>query len=82
MREPIRVLHVDDDPDFTDLVATALEREDDRLIVETATGVDEQSACGRRRRRTRVDEQSACGRRRRGQRRHERGRNRHRRVLE
>jgi PAS domain S-box-containing protein len=41
MEQPIRVLHVDDDPDFTDLVATALEREDDRLAVETATGVAE-----------------------------------------
>ena len=41
MREPIRVLHVDDEPDFADLVTTALERENDRLVVETATGVDE-----------------------------------------
>ena len=41
MREPIRVLHVDDDPDITDLVAKALEREDERLTVETATGVAE-----------------------------------------
>ena len=41
MEQPIHVLHVDDDPDFTDLVATALEREDDRLLVETATEVAE-----------------------------------------
>ncbi|MFB6110536.1 MAG: PAS domain S-box protein [Halodesulfurarchaeum sp.] len=31
-----RVLHVDDDPDFADLAAEMLEREDDRLAVETA----------------------------------------------
>jgi PAS domain S-box-containing protein len=41
MEQPIHVLHVDDDPDVTELVATALEREDDRLLVETATGVAE-----------------------------------------
>ncbi|WP_436930221.1 response regulator [Halosimplex halobium] len=35
----IRVLHVDDDPDLGDLVATYLEREDERLAVETATTV-------------------------------------------
>ena len=35
--EPIRVLHVDDDPAFVDLVETFLEREDDRIDVETAT---------------------------------------------
>jgi len=34
----IRVLHVDDDPDFADLTATWLEREDERLAVRTATG--------------------------------------------
>jgi PAS domain S-box-containing protein len=32
----IRVLHVDDEPDLADLVATYLEDEDDRLVVETA----------------------------------------------
>jgi len=32
----IRVLHVDDDPDLTELAATFLEREDDRFVVETA----------------------------------------------
>ncbi|MFC4405206.1 hybrid sensor histidine kinase/response regulator [Haloarchaeobius iranensis] len=31
------VLHVDDDPAFTELVATQLEREDERLTVRTAT---------------------------------------------
>ncbi|QLH84638.1 hybrid sensor histidine kinase/response regulator [Halosimplex pelagicum] len=35
----IRVLHVDDDPDLADLVATYLEREDERLRVETVTTV-------------------------------------------
>ncbi|WP_123536762.1 hybrid sensor histidine kinase/response regulator [Halosimplex salinum] len=33
----IRVLHVDDDPDLGDLVAAALEREDSRFEVTTAT---------------------------------------------
>ena len=33
----IRVLHVDDEPDFADLVADFLEREDDAFTVETAT---------------------------------------------
>lgn len=43
MRGPdaIRVLHVDDDPAFTDLVGTFLEREDDRITVETATSPTE-----------------------------------------
>ena len=41
MREPIRVLHVDDQADFADLTATALEREDDRLSVEAMTSGDE-----------------------------------------
>ena len=40
MGEPIRVLHVDDDPDFADMAATFPEREDDRFEVLTATGVD------------------------------------------
>jgi DNA-binding NtrC family response regulator len=35
-RTPIRVLHVDDDPEFADLAATFLERADDRFAVETA----------------------------------------------
>lgn len=33
---PITVLHVDDDPDFVDIASTFLERESDRLTVETA----------------------------------------------
>ena len=37
MEEPIRVLHVDDEPGFADLVATMLEREDEALAVETET---------------------------------------------
>ena len=37
----ITVLHVDDDPEITDLTAAFLEREDDRFTVETATGADE-----------------------------------------
>ena len=39
--EPIRVLHVDDDPDFVALAATFLERADEQFVVETATSVDE-----------------------------------------
>jgi PAS domain S-box-containing protein len=39
--DTIRVLHVDDDPDLADLVATYLEREDDRLAVRTASSADE-----------------------------------------
>ena len=35
--DAIRVLHVDDDPAFVDMVATFLEREDDRIDVVTAT---------------------------------------------
>ncbi|WP_436927612.1 response regulator [Halosimplex amylolyticum] len=37
--ESIQVLHVDDDPDLVELVATVLEREDERLTVETASTV-------------------------------------------
>ena len=33
--EPIHILHVDDEPDFTDLAATYLQREDDRFSVHT-----------------------------------------------
>ncbi|PSQ59360.1 MAG: hypothetical protein BRD23_04610 [Halobacteriales archaeon SW_9_67_25] len=36
MNSPIRVLHVDDDPAFADLTATALEREREGFAVETA----------------------------------------------
>ncbi|MFB6185540.1 MAG: PAS domain S-box protein [Halobacteriaceae archaeon] len=37
----ISILHVDDDPDFVDLAASFLERQDDRFTVETATSVTE-----------------------------------------
>ncbi|MEF8787023.1 MAG: response regulator, partial [Haloarculaceae archaeon] len=39
--DAIRVLHVDDDPDFTDVTATFLENADDRFAVETATSATE-----------------------------------------
>ena len=35
--ESIKVLHVDDEPDFTDVAKAFIEREDDRFSVETAT---------------------------------------------
>jgi len=35
--DTVRVLHVDDEPDFADLAATFLERESDQLDVQTAT---------------------------------------------
>ena len=41
LQESIEVLHVDDDPDFVELAATFVEREDDRFTVRTATGADE-----------------------------------------
>lgn len=41
MTEPIRVIHLDDEPDFARLVASNLERENDRLSVQTATSVAE-----------------------------------------
>lgn len=37
----IKLLHVDDDPEFTDLTTEFLEREDDRFTVETATTASE-----------------------------------------
>ena len=37
----IRVLHVDDEPGFTDMAATFLQREDERLEVETAADADD-----------------------------------------
>lgn len=37
----VTVLHVDDEPGFTDLVGNVLEREDPRFSVQTATGVDD-----------------------------------------
>jgi len=41
MGEPIRVLHVDDDPELAETTASFLERDDDRFAVETATGASE-----------------------------------------
>ena len=40
-REPIRVLHVDEEPDFADMAATLLEREAERFSIETATSATE-----------------------------------------
>jgi PAS domain S-box-containing protein len=40
-QEKIRVLHVDDEPEFADLTTTLLEREDDRFTVETATSASD-----------------------------------------
>lgn len=39
--DAIRVLHVDDAPDFAEMVSTFLEREDDRFVVEIAENADE-----------------------------------------
>jgi PAS domain S-box-containing protein len=39
--ETVRVLHVDDEPGFSELTAEFLERQDDRFVVETATDADE-----------------------------------------
>lgn len=39
--EHVRVLHVDDEPDFAELAATFLERADERFDVETATNASE-----------------------------------------
>jgi len=39
--ETIEVLHVDDEPEFADLTATFLEREDDQFTVETAISADD-----------------------------------------
>lgn len=41
MEGPIRVLHVDDEPSFADMVSAFLERGDDRFDVETVTGAAE-----------------------------------------
>lgn len=38
--EGIQVLHVDDEPDFTDLVAKFIEKEEDRIDVETAPSAE------------------------------------------
>ena len=40
-QQSIRVLHVDDEPEFGDLTATFLEREDDRISVQTVTSASE-----------------------------------------
>ena len=37
--DQVRILHVDDEPDFLDVASTFLEREDERFEVETATDV-------------------------------------------
>jgi len=41
MNRPIRVLHVDDDPEFGDVTARVLERKDDNMEVITATSPEE-----------------------------------------
>ncbi|GAB7010206.1 PAS domain S-box protein [Halorubrum trueperi] len=41
MGDLIRVLHVDDEPSLSDVVGSFLEREDDRISVQTATNADE-----------------------------------------
>ncbi|PSQ49557.1 hypothetical protein BRD19_03775 [Halobacteriales archaeon SW_7_65_23] len=41
MERGIRVLHVDDDPDFGKLTTTVLEREDEQVTVETATNASD-----------------------------------------
>ena len=40
MPDPIRVLHVDDDPEFADIVSTALERGEGQFSIEAATSAD------------------------------------------
>ncbi len=41
MGDVVRVLHVDDDPEFVDLASTFLERDNDEMCVETAITIDE-----------------------------------------
>lgn len=41
MTTDIRVLHVDDEPDLVDVAADFLERNEDRMVVRTATSVEE-----------------------------------------
>ncbi len=41
MTQPVRVLHVDDDPDFAEMAGAFLEREVERLQIETATDPQE-----------------------------------------
>lgn len=43
--ETIRVLHVDDEPDFAEMAATFLEREDERFDIETATSANDGLTC-------------------------------------
>jgi DNA-binding NtrC family response regulator len=45
MHENTSVLHVDDEPSFTDLVQTFLERQNERFDIETAHRVDEALDC-------------------------------------
>ena len=40
MNKRIRVLHIDDEPDTTEMTAAQLERRDERLVVETANDAD------------------------------------------
>ena len=39
--DPIRILHVDDEPDFAELVAVYLQREDDRFEIESVTSAQD-----------------------------------------
>jgi PAS domain S-box-containing protein len=39
-QQEIRILHIDDKPEYTDLIKTFLKREDDRFAVETANSAD------------------------------------------
>ncbi len=41
MSESIQVVHIDDEPDLARLVATNLERENNRLSVQAATSVEQ-----------------------------------------
>jgi len=41
MEQSVRILHVDDDPEFAELTRTVLERDSDRFAVETATDAGE-----------------------------------------
>jgi CheY-like chemotaxis protein len=40
MTESVRLLHVEDDPEFAELTAQLLQREDSRLSVETAASAE------------------------------------------
>jgi DNA-binding NtrC family response regulator len=40
-QQQIQVLHVDSDPELTELLATSLQSEDDRFAIETATNANE-----------------------------------------